>query len=326
MFHQRTKDAAKGQWRGILMQLGVPGDMLRNRHGPCPVCGGEDRFRFDNKDGNGTFFCNSCGAGDGLKLAMLVTGQQFIDVAPQIDRIIRNERFEPDKEAPVYSPEKIQQWLKEVARKTVKITAGDVVDRYLHVRGVGDTHYPKALRFAPKLPTGGGGVFPAMVATVQDPGGANVTLHRTFLRPDGSGKADLGEKARMLMPGEIPDGSAVRLSDDFTGGVLGIAEGIETALSAARLFEVPVWAGLNTSVMKKFRPPEGCEELVVFADNDEKFGGLAAAYALAHRVSCDARCRARVSVKAPPTPGDDWNDVLMKRIRADAQRQERAIA
>lgn len=317
MYHQKTKDAAKGLWRGILMAMGVPGEALKNRHGPCPVCGGKDRFRWDNKDGQGTFICSHCGSGDGLKLAMLFTGRSFIEVAPEIDRIIRNERISPDKPAPTYSPDQVRQWLREVAAQTVRITPGDVVDRYLHSRGIGDTTYPKALRYAAKLPTGDGGLFPAMVATVRAPDGSNATLHRTFLRPDGSGKADLGERARMLMPGDVPEGSAVRLCDDWSGGVLGIAEGIETAMSAARLFEMPVWAGINTSLMRKFEPPEGCTELVVFADNDANFAGLSAAYQLAYRIACDNRRQIDVTVRCPDQVGWDWNDVLMARLGAE---------
>ena len=49
------------RWLAILPALGVPSHFLRNKHGPCPVCGGKDRFRFDDKDGKGTFFCNGCG-------------------------------------------------------------------------------------------------------------------------------------------------------------------------------------------------------------------------------------------------------------------------
>jgi hypothetical protein len=53
---------AQHRWLDILTALGVPAKFLRNWHGPCPMCGGKDRFRFDDKDGKGTFFCNGCGA------------------------------------------------------------------------------------------------------------------------------------------------------------------------------------------------------------------------------------------------------------------------
>jgi len=46
-----------------------------HRHGACPKCGGTDRFRLDDKEGRGTWFCNQCGNGDGLDLVRLVTGK-----------------------------------------------------------------------------------------------------------------------------------------------------------------------------------------------------------------------------------------------------------
>ena len=81
---ERLAETHKGHWRPILAGLGVPSQMLVNRHGPCPVCGGKDRFRFDDKDGLGTFYCTHCGAGDGPRLVMLVTGLGFKEAAERI--------------------------------------------------------------------------------------------------------------------------------------------------------------------------------------------------------------------------------------------------
>ncbi|OTQ73791.1 primase-helicase zinc-binding domain-containing protein [Gilliamella sp. N-G2] len=57
---------AVGKWQSIFSSLGI--EVGNGRHCPCPVCGGKDRFRFDNKDGRGTYICNQCGSGDGLEL------------------------------------------------------------------------------------------------------------------------------------------------------------------------------------------------------------------------------------------------------------------
>ena len=62
---------ARGRWPAILADLGIEPTALRNNHGPCPGCGGRDRFRFDDKDGRGTFICGQGGdpiAGDGFDL------------------------------------------------------------------------------------------------------------------------------------------------------------------------------------------------------------------------------------------------------------------
>ena len=63
-----VRTAAQGRWRDILQSLGMDERSLSGKHGPCPMCGGKDRFRFDDKDGRGTYFCSGCGAGDGVKL------------------------------------------------------------------------------------------------------------------------------------------------------------------------------------------------------------------------------------------------------------------
>ena len=57
---------AVGKWQSIFSSLSI--EVGNGKHCPCPVCGGKDRFRFDNKDGRGTYICNQCGSGDGLNL------------------------------------------------------------------------------------------------------------------------------------------------------------------------------------------------------------------------------------------------------------------
>ena len=57
---------AVGKWDYILHSLGI--EVGNGKHCACPVCGGKDRFRFDNQNGRGTYICNQCGSGDGLEL------------------------------------------------------------------------------------------------------------------------------------------------------------------------------------------------------------------------------------------------------------------
>jgi putative DNA primase/helicase len=307
-FHRRTTDAAAGKWRGILLRLGLPEAALRGKHCACPMCGGADRFRFDNKEGRGTWICNACGAGDGMALAMAFTGRPFADVAAEVDAILGNEQIGTERPPAEMTEAQRKAALREVVAQTVRAEPGDLVDVYLTSRGLGELVYPKVIRFARSLRDGEGGVRPAMVAVVQDAEGNNVSLHRTFLRPDGGGKAEMAAP-RKLMPGPLPEGSCVRLSD-YTGGCLGIAEGIETAMAASALYEIPVWAALNASMLARWQPPEGCGEVAVFADNDAKFGGQAAAYGLAHRLGCKGLT---VTTHLPEVLGDDFADVWFRR-------------
>lgn len=304
-FHEKTSLAARGKWKGILLQLGVPAESLTGKHGPCPMCGGDDRFRFDNKDQRGTFICNACGAGDGMKLALEFTGKPFGHIAAQIDGMLGNVK--PDAPGkPAITDDDRTKALRAVWSATSPMQVGDLAHAYLATRRIEELVYPKALRFAPSIRDGDGGVRPAMVAIVTDFEGKPVTLHRTFLKPDGSAKADM-QSPRKLMPGDLPDGSAVRLSD-FTAGTIGIAEGIETAMSASAIYSIPVWAAINAGGLAKWIPPEGADDVAIFGDNDPKFAGQAAAYTLARRLAAKGM---RVTVHIPDVPGADWADVYM---------------
>ncbi|MBD2815255.1 DUF927 domain-containing protein [Xenorhabdus sp. Flor] len=84
--------AANGRWFYILSNLGVSVPE-NNKHGACPKCGGKDRFRFDDKNGKGTWFCNHCGSGDGLDLLKLVTGQDIKTACSEINKILLLPEF-----------------------------------------------------------------------------------------------------------------------------------------------------------------------------------------------------------------------------------------
>ena len=61
--------------------------------------------------------------------------------------------------------------------------------------------------------------------------------------------------------------------------VLGIAEGVETALAAGEWFHMPVWAAIGAENLANFEAvPESVMRLVIFGDNDRNFVGQEAAY------------------------------------------------
>jgi putative DNA primase/helicase len=305
-YHRSTLEAAKGKWRGILLEFGLPEACLKDKHGPCPLCQSEKNFRWDNKDGSGSYIC-TCGAGNGSKLAEAFTGKTFKQVYDEIDLMIGNIKVDAVLPKREMSDEDRRFALREVYAATKQVAPGDLADKYLTARGLGELIYPKALRFAGALRDGEGGVRPCMVATVTDTEGKPVSLHRTFLRPDGLAKAEM-EAPRKMMPGSLPDGASVRLSDG-PSAALGIAEGVETALSASALYGLPVWAAINAAMLAKWTPPDWCEEVAIFGDNDPKFGGQAAAYALAHKLAVKGLA---VTVHIPSIAGTDWNDIRMK--------------
>lgn len=75
----------QGRWRQTLEGYGCQLPSGRH-HGPCPVCGGKDRFRFDDKDGRGTWFCSKCDpqSGGGLLLLSRYLGKSTLETAKEL--------------------------------------------------------------------------------------------------------------------------------------------------------------------------------------------------------------------------------------------------
>lgn len=301
------REICRGKWGSILPMVGIDTRYLTGRHGPCPICGGMDRFRFDDKNGAGTWICSKCGAGDGFSLAMQINKWDFKEAASRIEPLAGSA---PRTEARQTRDEKsLRDAMNRLWQAGKAVSYGDPVWAYLRSRGLDMDVSPLVLRYVERCRYQGGGEtqwFPAMVAKVTAPDGKPATLHRTYLTERGQ-KAPV-EAARRLMPGKVEKGCAIRLAEP--GDVLGIAEGIETALSAGKIFGVPCWAAVSAGMLMAWEPPVGVREVIVFGDNDESYAGQSAAYALAHRL------RARdggpaVRVELPPDPGMDWNDVVM---------------
>src|SRR5580698_6037105 len=72
-----TLELARGRWAEILPRLGVDPKFLTGRHGPCPFCGGVDRWRFTDHGSDGWWICNQCGRGRGIDLVMRRHGWSF---------------------------------------------------------------------------------------------------------------------------------------------------------------------------------------------------------------------------------------------------------
>jgi putative DNA primase/helicase len=175
---------------------------------------------------------------------------------------------------------------------------GSVVESYLRHRGI-TLPVPASLRCGSRLHLDRYDM-PAMVAAVQRPDGKIVAAQTTLL-------TTAGKKATVSIP-RITTGAlgagAVRLAK--AGDVLGIAEGIETALSAMQLSGVPTWACLGAGRMHRVVVPDGVRELHVFGDNDD--AGRAAVERTAH-----ANQHRRCVLRYPARQFKDWNEWLVQR-------------
>lgn len=303
----KTRDLARNRWHGILPEFGIDAQHLRNIHGPCPLCGGKDRFRFDNKDGNGTWFCNQCGSGDSFALLKAFTGQSFSDLAKRIDEICG--KVEPVQDVQ-HDPRKARRRLKRIGKELQIVKSGDPVSRYLRGRGIVDVP-SEFLRFHPGLTyweqTEKIGTFPAMVAAFRDPAGRLETFHVTYLTSDGQ-KAPVPSQKKVMGKQQGLAGCAIRLSE--VAPHIGICEGIETALSVTALYGVPCWACYSANALSEFVPPAGVEQVTIYADADCSYTGQAAATAAAARLF---RQKYRVEVHPFLPYGVDYNDLLIER-------------
>jgi putative DNA primase/helicase len=310
-----TKERARGRWRQILPALGIDDGFLTGRNCPCPICGGRDRFRFiDRQAGDGMWICNQCQpkARPAIDLVIAFTGKPFPEAARAVDDILGDRPMLAQAPTPIRPIEQkaSKYYHQKVWKRGDRIRSGDVVDRYMRHRGVDMDIYPPCLRISPldwyrEHPNAVLTRHPALFALVTDPAGKHVATHRTFLADDGVGKANVA-KPRM-MAGPSGKGPTIRLMP--TAPMMGIAEGIETALAAARLFRIPVWSVLNAGGIETFEPPPECEHLIVFADHDLHGVSQRAAEALSAKLSFPTE------IKMPDTPGVDWNDVLLEHSR-----------
>ena len=178
---------------------------------------------------------------------------------------------------------------------------GTLAEAYIRSRAI-TLPVPASIRYLPGAKHGRTGLlFPCMVAAIARLDRRITAVHRTFINAYGTGKAGVSDPKLAL--GHIGRG-AVRLAP--AGAELGLAEGIETGLSAQQLFGIPVWAACG-SWLEKVAIPDAVSKVVIFADNGP--AGEQAAEKAA-RVHIGA---GRVVDVRFPAVGEDWNDALQAR-------------
>jgi len=179
---------------------------------------------------------------------------------------------------------------------------GSLAERYLRSRNLTEP-LPPSIRFHPALAHPTGGRWPAMIAAVYRwPAREVIAVHRTFLREDGGGKADVAP-ARMAL-GTLRGGY---MPLALPRAELAVAEGIETALSVQQSTGIATWATLGASNLPRLELPPLplASEVVIAADADS--AGVSAALKAADRWHGEGR---RVRIAVPPQ-GRDFNDLLI---------------
>ncbi|MGM1343545.1 TOPRIM and DUF927 domain-containing protein [Morganella morganii] len=298
---REVKLKANGQWQGILSAVGA--DVPVNHHTACPACGGKDRFRFDDKDGNGTFICNQCGAGDGLDLVQRVLGVGVTEAAKEVAGIIgidiRSDHQPARERTPVSAQQQShkaaqqQKEARDAAEKQKRFTA-----RYsgllsqvqqgesVYLTGKGLTGFT-----LPLLPDGAI-LIPLVNAT------GTVTGAQT-IKPDGG---------KRLLTDSTKKGSYYPVNAPENVSEVIIAEGLATALTChvirpGAMTVAAIDAGNLIHVAKDFREQYARATLIIAADND------ADNTVNTGRDKAEAAARAVNGQVTIPTTSGDWNDV-----------------
>ncbi|WP_323080498.1 primase-helicase zinc-binding domain-containing protein [Klebsiella quasipneumoniae] len=289
-----TVKQACGHWPRILPALGMK--VIKNRHQACPVCGGADRFRFDDKEGRGTWFCNQCGAGDGLKLVEKVFGISASEAARKVNAVTGH--------LPPVSPEVVAaaEAGTEADRKAAAALAVGLLEK---TRPATDNAYLTRKGFAGRecltltaSHKTGGVAYRAgdVVVPLYDETGALVNLQ--LINADGL--------KRTLKGGQVKGACHLIDGQKQAGKRLWIAEGYATALNVHHLTGETVMVALSSvnllSLASLARSKHPACQIILAADRDLNGDGQTKAAAAA------AACEGVVAL--PPVFGD-WNDAMM---------------
>lgn len=326
-FHE-LKEAAAGKWPYIFEDLAPELAGAQSNapdHVPCPQHGGFNGYRlFPDYPDTGGSICNTCGPQKtGFFTLAFVKGWTHEQACIEVATWLRSEYVDKERKArapvvfrPKVEPEVAYRRISDVW-KASKDVAGSASERYLVKRGIWKQNIPKTLRSHDGLVYVYGrentfyGRFPCLLAPIRDKDNKMVSVHRIFLTDEGD-KAPVPD-AKKMMSGTAPfQGTAIKLYP-ANGEVLGIAEGIETALAAYAVSRMPVWACVSAVLMEQVEIPAHVTTVVIWADLDRSERGIAAAEVLADRLEREGK-RVVICMPQGPIPegekGIDWLDVM----------------
>jgi phage/plasmid primase-like uncharacterized protein len=299
-------------------ELSARGHRLRccgaEQIGPCPVCGGHDRFSVNPS--KRVWNCRGCGkGGDVISLVCRIEGCTFPEAveklsgeAPRATRASppRPRNPDPGEDADRNRRSALRIW------NAARSIRGTLAETYLVRVRVVDAdqipHLDEVLRFEPDCPFGDDRST-CLIALVRDIiTDAPKAIQRTALDAEGS-KID----RRSLGPTR---GGAIKLWGDaeVTQGLV-IGEGLETTASAATRVEHhgtllrPAWSLIDRSNLRDFPVLAGIEALTILVDNDGNGAGQSAARDCAKRWAAAGR---EVEILIPDEIGTDFNDIAQE--------------
>jgi putative DNA primase/helicase len=283
--------------RDVAAALGQPCKDGRGWRCRCPLHGGRSLVL---RDGNAGRLLLTCWGGCDRLAVLAELGRLGL-----LDSSFLEPRFT--------SPLVVDHWdeARRIARASTiwdgaERAPGTPVVRYLACRGI-TLPPPATLRWSPRCWHGAlHQELPAMIALVEHVERGIVGIHRTYLRADGSDKADIPKDWQKRALGPI-GGGTVRLGMPQPGAWFAVGEGLETILSVMTACAVPGWVALSAGGLRALVLPPEATHVVVCADNDLNGIGQRAAHDAAERWLFEGR---RVRLAIPPDAGTDFNDLL----------------
>lgn len=241
---RRTTEQARHQWFGIFNALSISVPESSAQHAPCPACGGTNRFRFDDLEGKGTYFCNQCGAGDGLDLVMKVKNCKAQQAAELVADALSFTKHAPARQV------KIETVPFALAYTRLLALSSQGESEYLKRKGLNSFSFP--------ILAAGQILLALTDATGQ------ITAAQ-IIKMDGMKK---------LLKGSAKKGAFYRLSNaSETPLTIILAEGLATAISVSlmrpdALCVMAVDAGNLLPVAEVMRNKYAQAKIIIAADND----------------------------------------------------------
>lgn len=294
--------AACGHWPELLAAMGID-TPSRGKHGPCPACGGKDRFRLDDQTGRGTFICSQCGSGDGLDLVCRVLSTTPKAAAELLAPLVglsaggldpvERERIRQQQQARAEQGRKQDEQQRQKAARRAAAIAGDVaqgVSPYLTAKGL---EWPQAT-INRTLIREGGENFPAgsLVVTLTNEAGELVNVQ--LIRADGT---------KRYLHGGQKAGAFHRIDG---GELVAICEGFATGLSIHQATGATVFCGMDcgnlAAVAQIARRQHPEARILLCGDNDEGTQGNPG------KLKAEQAAVAIGGLVALPPIAGDWND------------------
>lgn len=328
----------KIDWHTILPRLGVGQELIErpNKLGPCPIeREGKTRFRFDNKGGRGTWICNHCGAGDGVRLVALVNGTSDAEaiglIRESMGGMVR-EGYSPMRSGPApaegRTPAQIEKATRSIERAmafSYRIASTPAL-QYLQNRIDGlraDWLNVKDFRFHPNLyhfdeETAKQSRRLALLALVRNPRQSQevVSIHRYYINEHGHKASVSPTQVKKMMPATVEkiQGESIKTNTAPDGPVVIVAEGLENALAwvMATKNRIPVYSAMNCGNLSHFIWPKGTEALLIAGDHDPVNPKTGLRAGVHHSLLLKERAQAagiKAVVRVPPQEGIDWDDL-----------------